>query len=77
MAQRANNSGNWSTKVTRENFALKLEPGVFTWKDPKKIAKSLKLSADSSTRHKLPPFRSDMSILVFYFNRDADYEPMN
>jgi len=32
----------WSKKVTEESHALMLEEGVFTWKDPKKIAKSLK-----------------------------------
>ena len=59
----------WSAKVTRESFALELEEGVFTWKDPKKIAQSLKQSADTSTRRKAPPFRSAMSMLVFYINR--------
>jgi hypothetical protein len=59
----------WSGKVTRESNALDLEEGVFTWKDPKKIARSLKQSADSSSRRKAPPFRSAMSMLVFYINR--------
>jgi hypothetical protein len=62
-------SGNWSAKVTRESFALDLEEGVFTWQDPKRIAQSLKRSADASTRRKAPPFRSAMSMLVFYINR--------
>lgn len=60
---------NWSTKVTRESDALDLEEGVFTWKDPKKIALSLKQSADKSKRRKAVPFRSAMSMLVFYINR--------
>ncbi len=59
----------WSAKVTRESNALDLEAGVFTWKDPKKIALSLKQSADSSGRRKAAPFRSAMSMLVFYINR--------
>ena len=59
----------WSEKVTKESHALNLEEGVFTWKDPKKIASSLKRSAESSTRRKAPPFRSAMSMLVFYINR--------
>jgi len=46
-----------------------LEEGVFTWGDPKKIALSLKRSADSSARRKAPPFRSAMSMLIFYINR--------
>jgi putative cell wall-binding protein len=60
---------NWSSKVTRESDALDLEEGVFTWKDPKKIALSLKQSADKSKRRKAVPFRSAMSMLVFYINR--------
>jgi hypothetical protein len=59
----------WSGKVTRESDALDLEEGVFTWDDPKRIAASLKRSADSSHRRKSPPFRSAMSMLVFYINR--------
>ena len=59
----------WSEKVTRESDSLDLEEGVFTWKDPKKIALSLKQSADTSTRRKSAPFRSAMSMLIFYINR--------
>lgn len=59
----------WSAKVTHESDALDLEAGVFTWQDPRKIALSLKHSADSSTRRKAEPFRSAMSMLVFYINR--------
>ncbi len=59
----------WSAKVTRESHALMLEEGVFTWKDSGRIARSLKKSADSSTQRKAPPFRSAMSMLVFYINR--------
>jgi hypothetical protein len=62
-------SSNWSAKVTHESNALDLEAGVFTWKDPGKIALSLKQSADSSKRRKSSPFRSAMSMLVFYINR--------
>lgn len=62
-------SNHWSAKVTSESDSLDLEEGVFTWKDPEKIALSLKHSADSSTRRKSAPFRSAMSMLVFYINR--------
>lgn len=55
--------------MTRESSALDLEEGVFTWSDPKKIALSLKNSAEASKRRKAPPFRSAMSMLVFYINR--------
>lgn len=63
------NGARWTQKVTRESNALDLEKGVFTWTDPKKIALSLKHSADSSTRRKAEPFNSAMSMLVFYINR--------
>jgi hypothetical protein len=59
----------WSGLVTRESNALDLEEGVFTWKDPRRIAASLKRSAEASRRRKSPPFRSAMSMLVFYINR--------
>jgi len=62
-------SKRWSGRVTRQSNALDLEPHVFTQKDPKKIAASLKRSAERSKRRKAPPFRSAMSMLVFYINR--------
>lgn len=59
----------WSQRVTETSVALDLEPGVFTWEDPRRIARSLKRSADTSTRRKTEPFRSAMSMLSFYINR--------
>ncbi len=59
----------WSKAVTEHSRALDLEAGVFTLKDPKKIAASLKRSAEASSRRKAEPFRSAMSMLVFYINR--------
>lgn len=59
----------WSARVTRESNALSLEAGVFRWQDPKRIAQSLKDSAEASNRRKSEPFRSAMSMLVFYINR--------
>ena len=59
----------WSGKVTRESHALALEEGVFTWSDPKKIALSLKRSAEESLARKTNPFQSAMSMLNFYLNR--------
>lgn len=59
----------WSRKVVQTSNALDLEEGVFTFKDPKKIAKSLKRSAERSTRRKVGPFQSAMSMLNFYINR--------
>lgn len=59
----------WSKDVTEHSDALDLRKGVFTLKDPKKIAASLKRSAEASKRRKADPFRSAMSMLVFYINR--------
>jgi len=59
----------WSGEVTRKSNALDLEEGVFTWDDPKKIARSLKNSAEQSTRRKADPYHSAMSMLNFYINR--------
>ncbi len=59
----------WSHRVTRESDALDLSKGVFTWKDPKRIAASLKRSAQRSRRRKADPFRSALSMLTFYLNR--------
>lgn len=55
--------------MTRESDALDLEEGVFTWDDPRRIALSLQRSAEASRRRKASPFRSAMSMLVFYINR--------
>lgn len=61
----------WSQEVTEHSNALELEEGVFTWKDPTKIAKSLKKSALNSTyrNRKATPYQSAMSMLNFYINR--------
>jgi len=59
----------WSARVTRESNALDLEPGVFSLSDPKRIAASLKCSAERSRRRKSDPYRSALSMLVFYINR--------
>jgi hypothetical protein len=59
----------WSRNVTEHSDALDLEHGVFAKRDPKKIAESLKESAEHSERRKSGPFRSAMSMLTFYLNR--------
>jgi hypothetical protein len=70
-------SGNkrWSGRVTRESNALDLRKGIFTQSDPKKIAASLKRSAEQSRRRKSSPYRSAMSMLTFYINRAGDELP--
>jgi hypothetical protein len=62
----------WSQRVTESSRALDLEPGVFTHRDPRRIAESLKRSAERSRRRKTDPFRSAMSMLTFYINRAGD-----
>jgi hypothetical protein len=59
----------WSGHVTKHSNALDLAEGVFTWKNPKRIAKSLKFSAEASSRRKVAPYQSAMSMLNFYINR--------
>ena len=59
----------WSADVTRHSNALDLDRGVFTWKDPARIATSLKRSAERSTRRKAGAYRSALSMLTFYINR--------
>ena len=59
----------WSQEVTEHSDALDLEKGIFSSEDPKKIADSLKRSAEHSHRRKGTPFQSAMSMLTFYINR--------
>ena len=59
----------WSQRVTRESDALDLQHGVFTQTSAKKIAASLKLSAERSSRRKTNAYRSALSMLTFYINR--------
>ena len=59
----------WSAGVTKSSNALDLEGGVFSKKDPREIAMSLKKSAAHSHRRKGTPYQSAMSMLNFYVNR--------
>jgi len=59
----------WSREVTEHSDALTLDKGVFSKRDPKAIAASLKRSAERSRRRKADPFRSALSMLTFYINR--------
>lgn len=59
----------WSQRVTETSNALDLESGVFTWSSPGAIARSLKRSAEISTRRKAGAYQSAMSMLNFYINR--------
>jgi hypothetical protein len=59
----------WSAGVMHRSDALDLKSRVFTWRDPKRIARSLKQSAEHSSRRKAGPYQSAMSMLNFYLNR--------
>jgi hypothetical protein len=59
----------WSQDVTEHSNAMDLEDKVFESDDPKKIADSLKRSAEHSHRRKSGPYQSAMSMLNFYINR--------
>ena len=65
----------WSPHVTETSNALDLDKGVFSWSDPKRIARSLKRSAESSKRRKASPKQSAMSMLNFYINRAGGHLP--
>lgn len=68
-ARRKAASNRWSQRVTSESDALDLRRGVFTMRDPKRIAASLKRSAERSSRRKAGAYRSALSMLTFYINR--------
>lgn len=59
----------WSQRVTKESDALDLKQGVFKLTSPRKIAISLKQSAEHSSRRKTGAYRSALSMLTFYINR--------
>ena len=74
MAQARPSKRRWSKAVTEHSHALDLEPGVFKG-NPAQIARSLQRSAERSTRRKASPFRSALSMLVFYENRAGGHLP--
>lgn len=59
----------WSKDVTEHSNAMDLEADVFKQRSAKKIAESLKRSAERSRRRKSGPYQSAMSMLNFYINR--------
>ena len=59
----------WSKHVTETSNAMDLKGGVFKLRNPRKIAASLKRSAERSHRRKTNPYRSALSMLTFYINR--------
>ena len=68
-ATRKTTSRRWSQRVTQESDSLDLKKGVFKQTSAKKIALSLKRSAERSSRRKSGAYRSALSMLTFYINR--------
>jgi hypothetical protein len=68
-ATRKTSSRRWSQRVTERSDALDLDRGVFKQTSAKKIAASLKRSAERSSRRKAGAYRSALSMLTFYINR--------
>jgi uncharacterized protein DUF3175 len=68
-ATRKASSRRWSQRVTERSDALDLDRGVFKQASAKKIAASLKRSAERSSRRKAGAYRSALSMLTFYINR--------
>jgi len=65
----ARSTAKWSARVMKESDAMDLKEGIFTQTSGLAIAKSLKTSAEQSTRLKSTPFRSAISMLNFEINR--------
>jgi hypothetical protein len=59
----------WSAGVMQRSDALDLEHGVFKLRSAKRIAASLKRSAEASHRRRSTPYQSAMSMLNFHINR--------
>ena len=68
-ASKKSSKRRWSSRVTKQSNALDHDRSVLTRKDPRRIARSLKRSAEHSHRRKSEPYRSAMSMLTFYINR--------
>jgi len=62
-------SRRWSSRVTQRSDALDLQRNIFKSTNPRRIALSLKHSANASKRRKGTPYQSAMSMLNFYINR--------
>lgn len=54
---------------------MDLRPGIFRSTSPRKIAKSVKSSAERSKRRKGTAYQSAMSMLNFYLNRAGNNLP--
>ena len=69
MSKSSGKPRRWVRQVMERSDALDLQPGLFTSDSPRRIALSLKRSAERSRRRKGTPFQSAMSMLNLYINR--------
>ena|SRR5438067_1083387 len=69
----SNKRDHWSAEVMHKSNALDLKSNIFKSRSPRRIASSLKRSAESSKRRKGTPFQSAMSMLNFYINRAGSH----
>jgi hypothetical protein len=72
---KARSKKRWSSEVTRHSNALDLESKIFKQRSARRIALSLKRSAERSQRRKATPYQSAMSMLNFYINRAGSTLP--
>lgn len=75
MKKKVTSKKRWSAAVTRNSNAMDLEPKVFRQHSARRIALSLKRSAETSHRRKAGPYQSAMSMLNFYINRAGAHLP--
>lgn len=69
VTNRVHSPHKWSAGVAKRSDALDLQRGVFKQHSARRIAQSLKKSAQASHRRKAGPFQSAMSMLNFEINR--------
>lgn len=64
-----------SEKNSDSGSALELDPKIFSYQDPRRIAETIKHAAEKSQRRRAEPFRSAMSVLTFYINKEGGKLP--
>jgi len=69
LNKRSNTGHDWAAEVNRRPPVLDLEPGLFTWDQPERIAASLLQSARQSRARKRSVYGSAMAMLCLYINR--------
>jgi hypothetical protein len=66
----------WPHGVTAQSHALDLDPHVFALKNPRRIARSLKRSAQRRGLPQAGPLQSALEVLTFYLNRAGQTLPV-